>query len=53
MIDRHATACAVLVEKLPERLRALEIKFATLIGLMCGSGFLGGVTANLLRSLFP
>lgn len=50
-IDRHAEQCSFKADKVSDRLRTLEIRFATLIGLMLGAGFIGGSVSGALIKL--
>jgi hypothetical protein len=51
IILTHLKLCPFAGERISERLRAIETKFATLIGLMIGSGLLGGTVAAALTKL--
>lgn len=53
VIQEHLTLCPLVQDKLPERLRAIEITQARLIGFMAGSGLLGGLSSLALSKLFP
>jgi hypothetical protein len=52
-IERHRQLCGLLAENIPERLRTLELKTATLLGLMIGAGTLGGTIGGALIKLLP
>jgi len=52
-IDRHATLCGYAAEETSQRLRNLEVRFATLVGLMIGCGAIGGAVSGALVKLLP
>lgn len=52
-IDRHSDHCSLQSEQIPERLRNLELRTATLIGMMIGTGTLGGTIGAALIKLLP
>ena len=47
-VEKHLNRCPVR-----ERVARLELKFATLVGCMIGSGLLGGVAGSVLSGLLP
>jgi hypothetical protein len=53
VIHEHLTLCPLAQDKIADRLRAVEITQARLIGFMAGSGLLGGISAFGLSKLFP
>ena len=53
-ITHHMTLCQFAADRIAERTRSLEVKLATLLGFMAGSGLLGGITgAALIKALSP
>lgn len=52
-IKDHAASCLLEKEKLSERVRSLETRFAYLVGLMAGSGVIGGLVSGSLIKLLP
>lgn len=50
-IQAHLRWCPMIDQKIPERLRSLELSFWKLAGFMLGSGIFGGVTGGLLAKL--
>ena len=52
-IIQHISLCPLNSEHIAERLRLLENRFSLLIGLMVGSGLLGGLAGGALIKLFP
>jgi len=53
VIDEHVKSCpiAVAFPQVETRVRKLEVRFGTLIGLMCGSGVLGGGVVGAMLKL--
>jgi hypothetical protein len=51
LIAEHRSECPFLSERISERLRATENRLYLLIGLMLGSGFIGGATAGVLQKM--
>lgn len=51
VIIEHIKLCPFAGSRVEERLRTLESRFALMIGLMLGSGFIGGATAATLAKL--
>jgi hypothetical protein len=52
-VEAHARHCRLSTEQIPERLRQIEIKLATLLGLMLGAGTLGGTVGAAIIKLLP
>lgn len=52
-INSHLLACPFVSLEIEKRLRNTENKFSLLVGLMIGSGLLGGVTGTVLQRLLP
>ena len=52
-IADHTANCTLRTESISARVRTLETKLATLIGLMLGAGTLGGAIGSYLQRLFP
>ena len=51
-IEEHRQLCPLATDQIPERLRTLETRTATLVGLIVGSSILGGsLTAALAKLL--
>lgn len=53
VIQNHTRNCPFAALKIEERLRNLENRFAILIGLMLGSGIIGGYVGATLQHLIP
>ena len=54
VILQHLSLCPFAGLRIEERVRAIETRFATLIGFMLGSGLLGGVAgAALVKTFTP
>lgn len=53
VILEHLALCPFARADVEERLRKVETRLATLIGLMVGSGVLGGATTFALSKLIP
>jgi hypothetical protein len=51
MILQHLKLCPFANLNIEARLRKIELRFATLIGFMLGSGMLGGISGALLSKL--
>ena len=47
-IIQHLRLCPMADQRIPDRLRALELSFWKLVGFMVGSGLLGGIGGALL-----
>jgi hypothetical protein len=52
-ILQHLTLCPFANLHIEERLRTIELRFAWLIGLMMGSGLIGGIAGAALQRLIP
>ena len=52
LIRLHASTCQFVVDEHPARLRSIERRTATLLGLMIGSGILGGASSVALTKIF-
>lgn len=54
VIKEHVTQCTARqhIEDVEKRIGKLEVRFGTLIGLMVGSGGIGGAASGLLISFF-
>jgi len=50
LLLQHLQLCPFVSNKIEERTRRLETKTATMIGFMCGSGLLGGVSGGVLAN---
>jgi hypothetical protein len=50
-ILQHLRLCPMVDQRIPDRLRALELSFWKLVGFMAGSGILGGLAGALLNKL--
>ena len=50
---QHLALCPFSKDQVPNRLRQMELKFATLVGFMVGSGIIGGTVGALLGKLLP
>lgn len=51
VILQHLSLCPFSTDEVSRRLRAIETRFATLIGIMIGSGILGGMSGALFTRL--
>jgi hypothetical protein len=52
VIEEHVKSCPFTVDDCGKRLRTLEVKFATAVGLMIGSGAIGGgLSVGLMKLL--
>jgi len=51
VILQHLNLCPFAALKIEERLRVIETRFATLVGIMIGSGLLGGVAGAAFSRL--
>jgi hypothetical protein len=51
MILQHLKLCPFANLAIEERLRKIELRFATLLGFMLGSGMLGGISGALFSKL--
>lgn len=51
VVVQHLSLCPFSTAEVESRLRRLEIKLATLIGAILGSGLLGGVSGAVLSKL--
>ncbi len=52
-ILQHLALCPFANLQIEQRLRTLENRFSLLIGLMIGSGILGGVAGGAIQRLIP
>jgi hypothetical protein len=51
VIMQHLALCPFAKDDVSKRLRNIETRFATLVGIMVGSGLLGGVSGALMTKL--
>lgn len=51
LIETHELRCPFTADEYPKRLRRLESNWATLVGLLIGSGVLGGAIGAQLSAL--
>jgi hypothetical protein len=47
-IERHANQCQFAKLDIEKRMRGIETRFAAMVGLMAGGGFLGGAAGSLV-----
>lgn len=52
-VTAHAKDCPLFTLCIEPRLRTLETRFALLIGLMIGSGLIGGIAGAALQRCLP
>jgi len=52
-VIQHLNLCPVIQARVDERLRAVEVSQARLIGFMIGSGLLGGTAGAIVSSFLP
>jgi len=50
-IAQHRTDCPFLADKSADRLRALELRFNLLVGIIIGSGILGGAIGGTIATI--
>jgi hypothetical protein len=50
-LDRHLALCPFATSKIDERLRRVELRLSTLVGLLLGSGAIGGISGAIVTAL--
>jgi hypothetical protein len=50
-IIQHLRLCPMAEQKIPDRVRALELSFWKLVGFLIGSGALGGAAGGIMAKL--
>jgi hypothetical protein len=53
MIHQHARDCTFVSLEIERRLRNIEGNLKLFVGLMVGSGLIGGISGTLLQRLLP